>query len=56
MNVGQISEWNFKSNINEDIYPKPCGILSGSAGEFFPPGRDKITDIEFFSPDLCRYK
>ena len=55
MNVGQISEWNFKPNINENIYPKPCGILSGSAGEFFPPGRDKITDIEFFSPDLCRY-
>ena len=52
-NIGQISEWNFLPNINESIYPKPCGDLTGSAGEFFPPGRDD-TYVDFFSPDLCR--
>jgi len=51
--VGQISAWNFLDKINESIYPDECGVLTGSAGEFFPPGRDK-THVDFFSPDLCR--
>merc|ERR1712141_582459 len=52
-NIGQISEWNYLNSINESVYPLPCGALSGSAGEFFPPGRDE-TYVDFFSPDLCR--
>ena len=51
--IGQISEWNYLDSINESVYPLPCGALSGSAGEFFPPGRDE-TYVDFFSPDLCR--
>ena len=55
LDVGQISEWNFMSHANESVYPDYCGQLNGSAGEFFPPGRDK-TYVDFFTPDLCRYK
>ena len=51
--VGQISEWNFFPKIDEAIYPGKCGELTGSAGEFFPPGRGKDY-VDFFSPDLCR--
>jgi len=51
--VGQISEWNFFPKIDEAIYPDKCGELTGSAGEFFPPGRGKDY-VDFFSPDLCR--
>ena len=51
--VGQISAWNYNYTIDESIYPDECGELTGSAGEFFPPGRGKDY-VDFFSPDLCR--
>ena len=38
--VGQISEWQGKSNLS-DFYPEGCQDLVGSAGEFFPQDRDK---------------
>merc|ERR1719210_2993127 len=53
MKVGQISEWNYMQHVKEDIYPETCGELTGSAGEFFPPGRGKDS-VDFFTPDLCR--
>ncbi|TRY61675.1 hypothetical protein TCAL_07973 [Tigriopus californicus] len=51
--VGQICEWKNLSTVDPAVYPGQCGQLSGSAGEFFPPKRDK-TFVDFFSPDLCR--
>jgi hypothetical protein len=30
-------------------------MLNGSAGEFFPSYREQ-TYVDFFTPDLCRYK
>ena len=54
MKVGQISEWNYMKHVNENIYPNSCGELTGSAGEFFPPGRGK-DHVDFFTPDLCRF-
>ena len=38
--VGQISEWQGKSNLS-DFYPEGCQDLVGSAGEFFPQDRDR---------------
>jgi hypothetical protein len=39
--------------VPSEIYPSYCGSLNGSAGEFFPPNREK-TFVDFFTPDLCR--
>lgn len=43
--VGQISEWQGKSNLS-DFYSEGCQDLVGSAGEFFPQDRDK-TSLRF---------
>ena len=51
--VGQIGTWNYNSTVNESIYTDKCAEIVGSAGEFFPPNRDK-TFVEFFTSDLCR--
>ncbi len=51
--VGQISAWKYNDTV-ESIYPMPCGELTGSAGEFFPPHREQDF-VDFFTPDLCRY-
>ena len=52
--VGQIASWNYNDTVPDYMYTGKCGEVVGSAGEFFPPDRDK-TFIEFFSSDLCRY-
>jgi hypothetical protein len=36
-----------------DIYPDHCGMLNGSAGDFFPSYPEQ-TFVDLFSPDLCR--
>ena len=51
--LGRISMWKEKTKVDENIYPGPCGMLNGSAGDFFPPKIDK-TYVDYFSPDLCR--
>ena len=65
--VGQISEWQGKSNLS-DFYSEGCQDLVGSAGEFFPQDRDKSSlrletflkpsfinfSFSYFTPDLCR--
>lgn len=51
--VGQISEWNHQGAVPEHVYSGDCGVLKGSAGEFFPPNRDR-TWLDYFSPDICR--
>jgi len=51
-NVGQISRWQGEPDLSR-FYPSPCSHLSGSAGEFFPPNRDK-SSVSYFTPDLCR--
>ena len=51
--IGQVIAWKNETRIPDRVYPGECGVLSGSAGEFFPPERDD-TYVDFFSPDLCR--
>ena len=53
-NIGQIYAWKNSTTIDPSIYPFHCGELTGSAGEFFPPNRDK-TFVDYFVPDLCRH-
>lgn len=50
--IGQIAAWNFNTTVN-NTYPFECSKLSGSAGEFFSPNREK-TFADFFTPDVCR--
>ena len=51
--IGQISEWNYGTNVSDHIYQGECSDIRGSAGEFFPPHRDR-THVDLFAPDICR--
>lgn len=50
--VGKLSNWNY--NNRTKFYEAQCGIVKGSAGELFPPDRNRDTPLELFSSDLCR--
>ncbi|CAG7823679.1 unnamed protein product [Allacma fusca] len=50
-NLGVLANWDYRSQT--PFYESYCGRVNGSAGEFFPPNRDK-TKISLFSPDICR--
>uniref|UniRef100_A0A182W0M9 Scavenger receptor class B n=1 Tax=Anopheles minimus TaxID=112268 RepID=A0A182W0M9_9DIPT len=50
--LGKMGEWNYKPRT--DFFEGNCGMLNGSAGEFFPPGLSKDQPIELFTPDMCR--
>lgn len=49
---GMVGEWNYENPTSS--FKGRCGILKGSAGEFFLPHPRKDQDISLFSPDLCR--
>lgn len=49
--LGVLGEWDYTNRTT--FYESHCGDVNGSAGEFFPPKRDK-TSISLFSPDICR--
>ena len=49
--LAAVAEWNHQSAT--DHYPSYCGRVNGSAGEMFPPKRDKGI-ISVFSTDFCR--
>lgn len=53
MKTGQIWQWNGDTKVPEKMYTSYCGMINGSAGEFFPAHRDK-TYIDYFSSDMCR--
>lgn len=50
--IGQMKYWNY--NDHTVFYPGKCGMVNGSAGEFYPPKQQKDKPISFFSPDMCR--
>lgn len=50
--VGQLRKWNYRSNTN--FFNGKCSALSGSAGEFVPPGVTKNDTVAMFSPEMCR--
>ncbi|XP_066245545.1 protein peste-like [Euwallacea similis] len=51
--LGELLSWK-GMNITP-YYRDECGIVAGSAGEFFPQNMSKESIVKFFSPDLCRY-
>jgi len=53
MKTGQIYGWNGDTKVPEKMYTSYCGMINGSAGEFFPAHRDK-TYVDLFSSDMCR--
>ncbi|KAL1376210.1 hypothetical protein pipiens_017029, partial [Culex pipiens pipiens] len=50
--IGSMAEWNYKPRT--DFFAGHCGMLNGSAGEFYPPGLTKDVPIQLFTPDMCR--
>lgn len=49
--LGIIRKWNYRDTTR--FFKIPCNTIEGSAGEFWPPNREK-TDITLFSVDICR--
>ena len=57
--TGQINLWNDDTKVPEKMFTEHCGMLNGSAGEFFPAHRDVDMDngidyVDLFSSDICR--
>ena len=50
--LGKLRNWNYSNGTSS--YEGGCGMLNGSAGELFPPGRSRRSPVEMLSPDLCR--
>ncbi|XP_058060508.1 protein peste-like isoform X1 [Anopheles bellator] len=50
--LGTMGEWNYQPRT--DFFEGSCGMLNGSAGEFYPPGLTKDRPVELFTPDMCR--
>lgn len=48
---GVLKNWNFNSSTR--FYKNECGMVNGSAGEFWPINPEP-TEITLFSNDLCR--
>ncbi|XP_043253594.1 protein croquemort-like isoform X2 [Colletes gigas] len=48
---GVLRKWNYKDTTK--FFKSPCNVVEGSAGEFWPPYRQK-DEIVLFSGDLCR--
>ncbi|MPC23785.1 Protein croquemort [Portunus trituberculatus] len=49
-NLGKIDTWDKRNET--DFFDPPCNEVTGSAGEIWPPNRQKDL-IDFYSPDLC---
>lgn len=52
--LGIVKNWNYENFTR--FYESPCSLVSGSAGELFPPGRHgrPFDHLEIFSSDICR--
>lgn len=49
-NLGKIDMWN--QNRQTKFFDGPCGKITGSAGEMWPPNLEKRF-VDFYSSDLC---
>lgn len=50
--IGKVELWDYRNYT--DFFPRECGLINGSAGEFYPPKQQRDQPISFFSPDMCR--
>lgn len=51
-NIGKMHTWNYKTN--SGAFESYCGMVNGSAGEFFPQNLKKDAPISLWTPDMCR--
>ncbi|XP_012221214.1 protein croquemort-like isoform X3 [Linepithema humile] len=50
--MGEIKEWNYSNRT--DYYKSSCGMISGTAGDFWPP-LPKNHNVSLFVPDICTF-
>ncbi|XP_037037041.1 protein peste-like [Bradysia coprophila] len=50
--IGVLKNWNFKDT--SGAFEGNCGLIHGSAGEFFAPKQSRYSTISIFTPDMCR--
>ena len=50
--LGQMHSWNYKEH--SGFFDSHCGLLNGSAGEFYPSNLQVGGSVHLFSPDMCR--
>lgn len=50
--VDKLEKWDFQAN--NKFFKGECSELTGSAGEFFPPGISENQTVSVFSPEMCR--
>lgn len=50
--IGTMKNWNFSPKT--DYFPDQCGVVMGSAGELYPPIKNKTEPITLFAADMCR--
>lgn len=50
--IGEVELWDYRDHT--DFFEGTCGMVNGSAGEFYPPNQTKDKPVSFFSPDMCR--
>ncbi|OAD55216.1 Protein croquemort, partial [Eufriesea mexicana] len=48
---GSLKNWNYRDTTK--FFKSPCNVVEGSAGEFWPPYRQR-DEIMLYSGDLCR--
>jgi len=48
--MGEVYSWNYDT---QDLFPSSCGLVSGSAGEFYTPHLSP-GHLTLYSNDLCR--
>lgn len=50
--MGQMHTWNYKTNTG--FFESHCGMVNGSAGEFYPKNLTPDSIVGLFTPDMCR--
>lgn len=50
--IGKVESWDYQQRTN--FFPAECGMINGSAGEFYPPHQTKDRPLSFWSADMCR--
>lgn len=50
--IGHVEQWNYQTRT--DYFAGSCGMINGSAGEFYPPNQTKDKPVSFYSSDMCR--
>lgn len=50
--IGSVKLWDYATQT--PFFPGECGLVNGSAGEFYSPNQQRTEPISFFSSDMCR--